>query len=65
MDLLSSDSKVYKLVGPVLLNVDADEAKDNIAKRIQFIEKELERLQGLTGNLCIASFHNYISYYDY
>jgi len=63
MDLLSSDSKVYKLVGPVLLNVDADEAKDNIAKRIQFIEKELERLQGLTGNLYMSSFHNYISYH--
>ena len=57
MDLLSSDSKVYKLVGPVLLTVDADEAKDNIAKRIQFIEKELERLQGLTGILSFKTKH--------
>lgn len=49
MDLLSADSNVYKLVGPVLLTVEKDEAKDNVAKRIQFIEKELERLQVLTG----------------
>lgn len=49
MDLLAGDSKVYKLVGPVLLTVDQEEAKDNVAKRIQFIEKEIERLQVLTG----------------
>lgn len=30
LDLLSEDSKVFKLVGPVLLNVELEEAKDNV-----------------------------------
>ena len=40
MDLLDGeDVKIYKLVGPVLLVVDTEEARDNVQKRIEFIEK--------------------------
>ena len=49
MDLLKDDSKIYKLVGPVLLKVDSDEAKENVQKRIEFIEKELKKIEELTG----------------
>ncbi|RLN78961.1 hypothetical protein BBJ28_00011790 [Nothophytophthora sp. Chile5] len=41
LDLLDADAKVYKLVGPVLLKQDADEAKTNVDKRLEFINNEL------------------------
>ena len=47
--MLNEDRKVYKLVGPVLLNVTLDDAKDNVQKRIEFIEKELKRVEELIG----------------
>lgn len=39
------DSKIYKMVGPVIVNVDFLEAKSNVEKRIQFIEKELKKIE--------------------
>jgi prefoldin beta subunit len=41
LDLLDDEAKVYKLVGPVLLKQDVDEAKTNVNKRLEFINKEL------------------------
>jgi prefoldin beta subunit len=35
LDLLKEDSKVYKLVGPVLLNVEIEEAKDNVGELLE------------------------------
>lgn len=35
---------VYKLVGPMLVKQDLDEAKANVQKRIEFIRGELKRL---------------------
>jgi prefoldin beta subunit len=32
---------VFKLVGPVLLKQDVDEAKANVDKRLEFINNEL------------------------
>lgn len=36
-----TDAKVYKLVGPVLLNQDLDEAKSVVEKRLQYITDEM------------------------
>lgn len=44
---MDENSKVYKLVGPVLMAVDLDEAKMNVAKRIEFIEGELKKIDTL------------------
>jgi prefoldin beta subunit len=38
------DSRVYKLVGPVLIRQDPVEAKSNVQKRLEFIDGELSRL---------------------
>jgi prefoldin beta subunit len=45
LDLLGEgDHPVYKLVGPVLMAVDLEEAKENVAKRVEFIETEIKKL---------------------
>jgi len=41
----SSDAcVVYKLVGPLLVRQDTYEAKANVGKRLEYIEKEIQRL---------------------
>mmetsp|Transcript_25798 Transcript_25798/g.43300 ORF Transcript_25798/g.43300 Transcript_25798/m.43300 type:complete len:87 (+) Transcript_25798:361-621(+) len=44
MDLLDDTSKVYKLVGPVLMTVELEESKGNVAKRLEFIETEIKKI---------------------
>ncbi|ETI54508.1 hypothetical protein F441_02608 [Phytophthora nicotianae CJ01A1] len=44
LDLLDDEAKVYKLVGPVLLKQDVDEAKSNVNKRLEFINNELNKV---------------------
>ncbi|KAG2787393.1 hypothetical protein JG687_00017950 [Phytophthora cactorum] len=44
LDLLDDEAKVYKLVGPVLLKQDVDEAKSNVNKRLEFINNELSKV---------------------
>ena len=44
MDLLNEDSKVYKLVGPVLVFQDFVMAKDNVEKRLEYIQKDMKRV---------------------
>jgi len=41
MQRLDADSNVYKLIGPVLVKQDQDEAKQNVQKRIDYITTEL------------------------
>jgi len=41
MDLLDDDAKVFKLIGPVLLKQEVNEAKTNVKKRLEFINNEL------------------------
>lgn len=41
--LLKKDSEVYKLIGPVLIKQDLEEAKQNVAKRMEYISKEVKR----------------------
>eukprot|EP00898_Chlorokybus_atmophyticus_P007325 jgi/Chlat1/7594/Chrsp64S07153 len=43
--LLEDGAAVYKLIGPVLIKQDLDEAKSNVGKRIDFIQAELQRLE--------------------
>lgn len=49
LDLLSDGAKVFKLIGPVLLKQDVDEAKANVNKRLEFINNELCVSCGLDG----------------
>lgn len=41
LDIVSEDANVYKLVGPVLLKQEKNEATGNVAKRLDFIKKEM------------------------
>ncbi len=41
LEKLEGDAPVFKLVGPVLMRQDLDEAKQNVAKRIEFIRGEM------------------------
>lgn len=45
LDHLESGSKVFKLVGPVLIPQDLDEAKGTVNTRIDFISKEVSAAQ--------------------
>ncbi|XP_044755084.1 prefoldin subunit 6 [Coccinella septempunctata] len=47
LNILTSDAKVFKSVGPVLLKTDLTEAKQNVSKRIDYISKELKRVDEL------------------
>lgn len=38
---MKSDADVYKLIGPVLIKQELEEAKQNVAKRMDYISGEL------------------------
>jgi prefoldin beta subunit len=48
---LSATSQIYKAVGPVLLKQDQAEAKATVDGRIEYIEKEIERIEGQIGGV--------------
>ena len=37
LDLAGEDTRVFKLIGPALVNQDLAEAKGNVEKRIEYI----------------------------
>ena len=41
LKLLEEDACVYKLIGPVLIKQDLDEARSTVEKRLQFIGDEM------------------------
>lgn len=43
--LLTDESNVYKMVGPVLLKQDLDEAKSTVDKRLEFIGSERKKVE--------------------
>ncbi|EPS39157.1 hypothetical protein H072_7047 [Dactylellina haptotyla CBS 200.50] len=43
---LDADANIYKLIGPTLIKQDKDEATMNVNKRLDFIEKEIKRIEG-------------------
>ena len=62
--MLDEDSKVYKLVGPVLMSVELEEAKENISKRLLFIESEVTKVEKEIGNIYLDNFFlNNINFY--
>jgi prefoldin beta subunit len=46
LDMLSESEAVYKLVGPVLMKVELEDAKENVSKRVEFIEAEIKKIDG-------------------
>ncbi|KAI9822106.1 MAG: hypothetical protein M1832_003108 [Thelocarpon impressellum] len=48
---LADDAKIYKLVGPVLLKQDRSEAVLAVDGRLEFIEKEIKRIEQQIGAL--------------
>jgi len=51
LDLLDSQNTVYKLIGPVLVKQDADEAKATVAKRLEYINGEIQRYESLLKDM--------------
>ncbi|XP_012259098.2 prefoldin subunit 6 [Athalia rosae] len=51
LDLLKSGNDVFKLIGPVLVKQDLDEAKQNVVKRMEYISAELKRTEDLIARL--------------
>ncbi|KAL4659965.1 hypothetical protein GN956_G235 [Arapaima gigas] len=51
LDLLGADNTVYKLVGPVLVMQDLDEAKTTVTKRLEYINGEIQRYENLLKEL--------------
>lgn len=46
-ELMGEDASVYKLVGPILAKQDVAEAKTNVKTRLDYITKEIERMDKL------------------
>ncbi|KAK3677374.1 Prefoldin subunit 6 [Recurvomyces mirabilis] len=42
---LDDDAKIYKLVGPVLLKQETSEAKSTVDGRLEYIGKEIKRIE--------------------
>jgi len=45
LDLVEKDGKVFKLNGPMLEKVELSEAKTNVNKRLELINKEMENIE--------------------
>lgn len=45
LDLLGDSSKIFKMVGPVLMKNDLDDAKQTVGKRLEFINGEIKKLE--------------------
>ncbi|KAJ1525159.1 hypothetical protein ONE63_009994 [Megalurothrips usitatus] len=44
LDLVKKDQEVFKLIGPVLIKQDNEEALQNVNKRMEYIKGELKRI---------------------
>ena len=43
LDKLDDETPVFKLIGPALMRQDVEEAKQNVDKRIEFIQSEISK----------------------
>lgn len=43
LDILDGTAVVYKLIGPALIRQDLEEARQNVNKRIDYIQQEIKR----------------------
>jgi len=48
---VEEDCNVFKLIGPVLVKQDPEEAKQNVSKRIDYINGEIKRQEVLIKDL--------------
>ncbi|KAH8083596.1 Prefoldin beta-like protein [Filobasidium floriforme] len=46
LKVLKPHNTVYKLIGPGLMPQDPEEAKTTVEKRLEFIKKEIDRIEG-------------------
>ena len=46
-DLLADDNAIYKLVGPVLIKQERPEARENVKRRIDFLQGEIKRTENM------------------
>lgn len=51
LDLLETGNTVYKLIGPVLVKQDFEEAKATVAKRLEYINGEIQRYETLLKDM--------------
>uniref|UniRef100_A0A3Q3WK97 Prefoldin subunit 6 n=1 Tax=Mola mola TaxID=94237 RepID=A0A3Q3WK97_MOLML len=51
LDLLETANTVYKLIGPVLVKQDLDEAKATVTKRLEYINGEIQRHETILKDL--------------
>ncbi len=51
LELLDESSKVYKLIGPVLVLQDLVEATSTVKKRLDFISTEINRVDAKISSL--------------
>ena len=51
LNLLSDERKIYKAIGPALIKMEIIEAKQNVAKRIDYINQEIKRFDEIIVNL--------------
>jgi chaperonin cofactor prefoldin len=61
LDILDDTVPVYKLVGPVLMKVELSEASQNVQKRLEFIEKEIEKLDNGIGRFACSTTPRFIA----
>ena len=47
---VDGEDTIYKLVGPILAKQDMSEAKTNVKTRLDYIEKEIERMDHLEND---------------
>lgn len=51
LELVKKDQEVYKLIGPVLIKQDTEEALQNVSKRMEYIKAELKRIDDTITDL--------------
>lgn len=51
LDLLQANAEVFKLIGPVLVKQELQDAKQNVAKRMDYIRSELKRIDDMIASL--------------
>ncbi|XP_066575209.1 prefoldin subunit 6 [Amia ocellicauda] len=55
LGLLEAQNTVYKLIGPVLVKQDLDEAKATVGKRLEYITGEIQRHETLLKEMELQS----------
>ncbi|XP_068596571.1 prefoldin subunit 6 [Brachionichthys hirsutus] len=57
LDVLDNSNTVYKLIGPVLVKQDLEEAKATVTKRLEYINGEIQRYETVLKDMNKKSEH--------